>query len=61
MPEMTKDEVLVIKTYDSEMHPFIPTLHTAFDDPKTPQDAPERTSIDARVLCIFPKPQAARL
>ncbi len=52
-PEMERDEMLVFKTYDSEMDPFIPTLHSAFDDPICPADAPPRESIEARALCFF--------
>ena len=44
-PQMTRDEVLVFKTFDSH-HPgqetFIPTMHTAIDDPKCPDDASPR-------------------
>lgn len=61
MPKMTKEEVLIIKTYDSAQQPFIPTLHTAFDDPQTPADAPQRSSIDARVLCLFQQAPLAKL
>ena len=50
---MERDEVLVFKTYDSEMDPFIPTLHSAFDDPDCPADAPPRESIEARAICFF--------
>lgn len=53
-PKMTKDEVLLIKTYDSEENPYFPTLHTAFDDPTTPKDHPERRSVELRVLCLVP-------
>ncbi len=51
--EMERDEVLVFKTYDSKMDPFIPTLHSAFDDPDCPADAPPRESIEARAICFF--------
>lgn len=60
-PRMTKDEVLLLKTYDSDASPFIPPMHTSFDDPSTPDDAPPRTSIDARILCIIPRGQPAKL
>lgn len=52
-PKMERDEVLVFKTFDSEMDPFIPTLHSAFDDPDCPADAPPRESIEARAICFF--------
>ena len=63
-PRMTKDEVLLLKTYDSDAADagnFIPPMHTSFDDPATRDDAPPRTSIDARVLCIIPRQQQAKL
>ena len=28
---MDRDEVLVFKTYDSDMDPFVPTMHSAFE------------------------------
>lgn len=53
-PGMTRDEVLLWKGYDSAEVPARPTLHTAFDDPNTPADAPERLSVEVRVLCLLP-------
>ena len=53
-PGMTADEVLIWKGYDSAEVPAMPTLHTSFDDPTTPADAPERISIEVRVLCLLP-------
>ena len=32
-PKMKKDEVLMFKTFDSLEKPFLPTLHSAFDEP----------------------------
>ena len=52
-PEMTKDEVLMFKTYDSDERPFIPTLHSAFDYPNTPKGATPRESIEVRAVCFF--------
>lgn len=57
-PEMTRDELLLIKTFDSAEDPFCPTLHTAFDDPATPPDAPPRRSVEVRVLCLIPQQTA---
>lgn len=52
VPEFTNQEVLVFKTFDSAMDPFIPTMHSAFDLPN--QDAaPCRESCEARVLCLM--------
>lgn len=52
-PEMERNEVLIFKTYDSEMDPFIPTLHSAFDHPECPDDAPPRESIETRAMCFY--------
>src|SRR6202789_3706677 len=54
-PEMTADEALLLKCYDSVTDGrarFAP--HTAFVDPTTPQDAPPRESIEVRTL-VFHK------
>ncbi|WP_061025438.1 CmcJ/NvfI family oxidoreductase [Bradyrhizobium sp. CCH5-F6] len=50
-PEMTADEALLLKCYDSATDGrtrFGP--HTAFIDPTTPADAPPRESIEVRTL-----------
>lgn len=53
-PEMTTDEVLLIKCADSlEDGTARFTLHTAFDDPTTPIDAPARQSIEVRTIAFF--------
>ncbi|MFP6641597.1 MAG: CmcJ/NvfI family oxidoreductase [Myxococcota bacterium] len=52
-PEMERDEVLVFRTFDSAMDPFIPTLHSAFDDPECPENTPQRESIETRAICFF--------
>ena len=52
-PQMTRDEVLVFKTYDSDMDPFVPTLHSAFDHPECAATAAPRESIEARAICFF--------
>ncbi len=54
-PEMTPDEALLLKCYDSATDGrtrFAP--HTAFVDPTTPADAPLRESIELRTL-VFHK------
>jgi len=51
IPEMTPDEALLLKCYDSAADGrtrFGP--HTAFVDPTTPADAPPRESIELRTL-----------
>jgi len=52
-PEMNRDEVLMFKTYDSDETPFIPTLHSAFDYPNTPENVSPRESIEVRAVCFF--------
>jgi hypothetical protein len=54
-PSMLNTEVLLIKTYDSDLKPFQPTLHSSFDDEATSKDAPERQSCEARILCLIPR------
>jgi hypothetical protein len=51
LPEMTPDEALLLKCYDSRTDGgarFAP--HTAFNDPTAPHDAPPRESIELRTF-----------
>ena len=52
-PKMQKDEVLMFKTFDSLEKPFLPTLHSAFDDTSVSGDASPRESIEVRAICLF--------
>jgi hypothetical protein len=68
-PKMTRDEVLLIKQWDSEgvlarshgqqadssdiNSPCTFSFHSAFDDPATPLDAPDRWSIEVRCMVIY--------
>ncbi len=55
-PQMTADEVLLIKSWDSlddGRARFTP--HSAFHLPDTPEDAPARESIEVRTLVIIEK------
>ena len=53
-PEMTRDEALVFKVYDSETDGRARfTAHTSFGDPNTPDGAPPRESIEARTIAFF--------
>ena len=68
-PAMTRDEALLIKQWDSagEMartggaradadggdRPCTFSFHSAFEDPATPPDAPERWSIEVRCAALF--------
>ena len=52
-PKMTRDEALMFKTYDSTAEPFIPTLHSAFDDPSiVGKKVTPRESIEVRAICF---------
>jgi hypothetical protein len=52
-PEMTSDEVLLIKGYDSLTDRARFTPHGAFDLPDTPDDAAPRESIEVRTLVVI--------
>ena len=68
-PAMTRDEALLIKQWDSEGHlarssgteadagdgnePCTFSFHTAFEDPSTPPDAPDRWSIEVRCVVLY--------
>ena len=55
-PEMTADEVVLFRAYDSDRaqsgEPFW-TPHTAFVDPTAGDDAPGRASVETRAICVF--------
>ena len=51
---MTPENVLLLKTYESETDGRARFLgHSAFDDPDTPPDAPVRESIEIRTMAFF--------
>lgn len=52
-PDMSRDEVLVFKRYDSDRTQpwFVP--HTAFEDPGAPADAVPRASIEMRTISYW--------
>ncbi len=53
-PGMNEDEALLIKTYDSDTElPARFTIHTSFDDPGCPRNAPARESIETRSFVFF--------
>ena len=52
-PKMKKDEVLMFKTFDSLEKPFLPTLHSAFDEPSLRKGVSPRESIEVRAICLF--------
>lgn len=53
-PQMQKNEVMLLKCYDSDEHRARFTAHSSFDDPTSPPDAPARESIEVRTLVFFP-------
>ena len=53
-PWMQADEALLFKTFDSETDGRARfTIHTSFEDPDAPADAPPRESIETRCLVFF--------
>lgn len=53
-PEMQRDEVLLIKTFDSAQDGRATrSVHTAFDNPLAGADAPPRESIESRSIVFF--------
>lgn len=68
-PEMTRDEALLIKQWDSAgplaqsrgqhgdasdlLAPCTFSFHSAFEDPSTPADAPDRRSIEVRCIVVY--------
>ena len=53
LPQQRKDEVLLLKCYDSDNRAARFTAHSAFADPTSPPDAPSRESIEARTIAFF--------
>ena len=53
-PEMQMDEALLFKTFDSETDGRTRfTIHSSFEDPDAPLDAPPRESLETRCLVFF--------
>lgn len=53
-PRMQPHEVLLIKTFDSGVAGVARrSIHSAFDNPLAPADAPPRESIESRLLVFF--------
>ena len=50
---MTPDEVLLFRSYDSVAQPLQCVPHVAFNDPDCPPDAPPRQSIEVRGYAFF--------
>lgn len=53
-PEMQRDEALLIKTFDSETDGVARrSVHTAFENPLAPAEAPPRESMESRMLVFY--------
>ena len=52
-PLLAPDEAILIKGFDSSEEVARFTPHSAFADPASPADAPERESIEVRALVIY--------
>jgi hypothetical protein len=52
-PEMTTEEVIVLKQMDQRPDRVIYCPHTSFDNPLSADDAPPRRSIETRVVAVF--------
>lgn len=52
-PHQRKEEVLLLKCYDSDANRLRFTAHSAFEDPTSPRDAAPRESIEVRTLVFF--------
>ena len=53
-PKMTPEQVVVLKTFDSETDGRARFVgHSAFDDPTSPPDAPSRESVEIRTIAFF--------
>lgn len=52
-PKMTPEQVILLKTYDSDSNVAQFVGHSAFDDPNTREGAPMRESVEIRTICFF--------
>ena len=52
-PDMERDEVLLLKCFDSDRQRGRTGAHAAFEHPHTPPDAPPRESIEVRAFAFF--------
>ncbi|HSU91145.1 MAG TPA: CmcJ/NvfI family oxidoreductase [Sporolactobacillaceae bacterium] len=53
IPNQKKEEVLLLKCYDSDDNRARFTAHSAFEDPTSPHDAAPRESVEVRTLVFF--------
>ena len=54
IPNQRKEEVILLKCYDSDGRHSRFTAHSAFEDPTSPPNAAPRESIEVRTLVFFP-------
>ena len=52
-PKMTPEQVILLKTYDSDESVARFVGHSAFDDPTTREGAPMRESVEIRTICFW--------
>jgi len=52
-PEMTTEEVIVLKQMDQRPDHVVYCPHTSFDNPLVGDDAPPRRSIETRIVAVF--------
>lgn len=52
-PNMTPDEVIIFKDFDSDARGPCRVPHTAFDDPTCPSHTPARVSLDLQLFAVF--------
>ena len=53
-PKITPEQVIILKTFDSETDGRARFVgHSAFDDPTSPPDAPFRESVEIRTIAFF--------
>ncbi len=59
IPNQQKEEILLLKCYDSDGRRARFTAHSAFEDPSSPPDAAPRESVEVRTLVFFAPDAAA--
>ena len=52
-PDLSDEEAIIFKTHDSLGGVASAVPHVAFDDPRSPQDAPARVSIEMRAIAYW--------
>lgn len=53
-PKMTPEQVILLKTYDSEVDGRARFVgHSAFEDPTSPENAPVRESVEIRTIAFY--------